>query len=114
MHEQHIVNTFPLEDYVFDVYLTRKKDRLFIMDFNPYATRTDTHLFSWTELDMLRRTNAETQIRVIKSNAEVVALGGAMPGFSSNRYPHEAVMMSNGADVGEFSRKWNEAVQESV
>jgi hypothetical protein len=43
-------NTFPDEDFVFDVYLPEPYDKVRLMDINPWAPRTDPLLFSWLEL----------------------------------------------------------------
>lgn len=46
----HVQNTFPEDDFVFDVYIPPPHDRVWIIDFNPWDQRTDPLLFSWLEL----------------------------------------------------------------
>ena len=46
-------DAFPDENFVFDVYVPPPYDRVWLVDFNPWAPRTDPLLFSWMEiLDM--------------------------------------------------------------
>lgn len=40
-----------LDDYVFDVYFTRDRQRVFLVDINPYIPRTDAILWDWDELE---------------------------------------------------------------
>lgn len=40
-----------LRDYVFDVYLTRDRSRVFLVDVNAYLPRTDALLWEWDELE---------------------------------------------------------------
>jgi hypothetical protein len=43
-------DVFPDEDFVFDVYIPPPHDRVWLVDFNPWAPRTDPLLFGWLEL----------------------------------------------------------------
>lgn len=35
---------------MFDVYIQRNNDRIFIVDFNPFTHTTDALLYDWSEL----------------------------------------------------------------
>ncbi|KAF2878400.1 cell division cycle protein-like protein [Massariosphaeria phaeospora] len=48
--DKHIRDTFPDSNFTFDVYIPPPHDRVWVMDFNPWAQRTDPLLFSWFEL----------------------------------------------------------------
>lgn len=48
--EETLKDTFPDQDFVFDVYIPEPYDRIRLMDINPWAPRTDPLLFSWLEL----------------------------------------------------------------
>jgi hypothetical protein len=48
--DKTLKDTFPEEDFVFDVYLPQPYDRVRLVDINPFAPRTDPLLFSWLEL----------------------------------------------------------------
>lgn len=48
--EEKLKNTFPDENFAFDVYIPPPHDRVWLIDINPWAIRTDPLLFSWKEL----------------------------------------------------------------
>jgi hypothetical protein len=43
-------NTFPDNNFVFDVYIPEPYDKVRLMDINPFAPHTDPLLFSWLEI----------------------------------------------------------------
>ncbi|CAO2648409.1 Nn.00g076760.m01.CDS01 [Neocucurbitaria sp. VM-36] len=43
-------DTFPDPNFTFDVYIPPPHDKVWVLDFNPWAVRTDPLLFSWMEL----------------------------------------------------------------
>ena len=43
-------DTFPDPNFTFDVYVPPPHDKVWVVDFNPWAVRTDPLLFSWLEL----------------------------------------------------------------
>ncbi|KAF2199441.1 cell division cycle protein-like protein [Delitschia confertaspora ATCC 74209] len=48
--DTRIRDTFPDESFTFDVYVPPPHKRVWLIDFNPWAQRTDPLLFSWLEL----------------------------------------------------------------
>eukprot|EP01029_Cantina_marsupialis_P000895 TRINITY_DN106_c0_g4_i1.p1 TRINITY_DN106_c0_g4~~TRINITY_DN106_c0_g4_i1.p1 ORF type:complete len:366 (+),score=86.06 TRINITY_DN106_c0_g4_i1:43-1140(+) len=50
--KEEIMEKFPLESYVFDVYVN-KKNRCYLVDFSPFGGATDTSIFSWNEIQNL-------------------------------------------------------------
>jgi len=46
---EHIQDKFPSENYVFDVIRSRK-DKVILVDFNPFGETTDSLFFTWDEL----------------------------------------------------------------
>ena len=48
--DRKLRDSFPDEDFTFDVYIPPPHDRVWLVDFNPWALRTDPLLFSWLEL----------------------------------------------------------------
>lgn len=55
-------DTFPDENFVFDVYVPSPHDRVWLVDVNPWAPRTDPLLFSWMEiLNMPEPRNPEVE-----------------------------------------------------
>lgn len=48
--DKHLRDSFPDENFVFDVYVPPPHDRVWLVDVNPWAQRTDPLLFSWLEI----------------------------------------------------------------
>lgn len=48
--EEKLKDTFPDPDFAFDVYIPPPHERVWLIDVNPWALRTDPLLFSWLEL----------------------------------------------------------------
>jgi hypothetical protein len=48
--EKTLKDTFPDQDFVFDIYIPEPYEKVRLMDVNPWAPRTDPLLFSWLEL----------------------------------------------------------------
>ncbi|USW53440.1 Putative Cell division cycle protein [Septoria linicola] len=48
--EIRLRDTFDDDNFVFDVYIPQTYDRVWLVDINPWAMRTDPLLFSWQEL----------------------------------------------------------------
>lgn len=48
--EKNLQTSFPDQDFVFDVYIPPPHDRVWLIDINPWAPRTDPLLFSWLEI----------------------------------------------------------------
>lgn len=106
---------------VFDLLLTRDLTRAHIIDFNPYAPRTDPLLFTYDELlnFLLLQTTADTstdagdvkpEFRIIDSRAHPAASRNA-PTHQHNMVPIEALAMGHGRNIQEFSEVWEEEVR---
>jgi hypothetical protein len=105
----------------FDVLLTRALDGAHILDFNPYAPRTDALLFTYPDLlalllARLSRSNAAAaalapgsesapELRTIGSRAHPAATRAA-PAHAHNMLPREALELASGRGVAEFARAW--------
>ncbi|KIV98941.1 uncharacterized protein PV09_09327 [Verruconis gallopava] len=48
--EEKLKSTFEEENFVFDVYIPEPHNKVWLIDINPWAQRTDPLLFSWLEL----------------------------------------------------------------
>ena len=51
---KNLKRSFPNENFVFDVYIPPPHDRVWLIDVNPWAPRTDPLLFSWMEVLNMR------------------------------------------------------------
>ncbi|KAI9789892.1 MAG: hypothetical protein M1835_001359 [Candelina submexicana] len=54
-------DTFPDENFVYDVYIPPPHKRVWLIDINPWAPRTDPLLFSWLELLTMERPDSRRQ-----------------------------------------------------
>lgn len=97
---------------IFDILLTRDLSRANIIDFNPYAPFTDSLFFDYEELAAMQLDDTP-QLRVIDSKSHPAANRNA-PANQHNMVPFEALNLSNGADIEEFSEKWKEQVRKSM
>jgi hypothetical protein len=54
-------DTFQDDNFTFDVYIPPPHDRVWLMDINPWAMRTDPLLFSWLELLTMEAVDSEDE-----------------------------------------------------
>lgn len=52
--DKNLKKSFPDASFVFDVYIPPPHDRVWLIDVNPWAPRTDPLLFSWLEILNMR------------------------------------------------------------
>lgn len=102
------------QDYIFDVLMTRDLSRGHILDFNPYAPRTDPLLFTYEELLSVCAQGLSTpELRIIDSPLHPVATRNA-PAHQHNMLPIEALALSSGRDINDFSDVWKKEIQLSM
>ncbi|KAG0344444.1 hypothetical protein BG004_004479 [Podila humilis] len=106
--EERIKGKFPDADYTFDVYITRNRERIYLIDFNPFAQKTDSLLFQWEEL---LTSQERLPLRLLPS--EEAGRHMQQP-FSFNRYPSDVTDLSNGQTVAEFAEAFYKKVQASA
>ncbi|KAK7535574.1 cell division cycle protein-like protein [Phyllosticta citricarpa] len=96
--DDNLRDTFPDESFVFDVYIPPPHEKVWLIDINPWAQRTDPLLFSWLELLTLDGPESEKwaqrqKAREAKEAANVVSIpfapvpASAQPSTSSSQ-PH--------------------------
>lgn len=105
-------------DYVFDFLLTRDLSRGHIIDFNPYAPRTDPLLFSYEDLhDLLLARgddySPQPELRVVDSPSHPFAARNA-PAHQHNMIPLEALTMSSGRSMQDFAGALQEEIRKSM
>jgi len=102
--------------YTFDVLLTRDLMRFHIIDFNPYAPRTDALLFTYDELAALFAAATASSsavvptLRVVDSRGHPAAAHNA-PRHQHNMVPLEALTLSEGRSAEEFAAAWMDHVR---
>ncbi|KAJ1695882.1 hypothetical protein LUZ63_012580 [Rhynchospora breviuscula] len=86
---------FVSRDYTFDVYLTQKRKKVILVDFNPWGRFTLPLLFEWEELEQDRE---EVELRLVESTFAV------RPGMKT-AVPYDYLDTSEGSGWDEFFRK---------
>ena len=81
--EGKLQNTFPDENFVFDVYIPQPYKRVWLIDINPWAAKTDPLLFSWLEILTMRipdpaeaNTGAFIRLSLHDGTSQVIHPGG--------------------------------------
>ncbi|XP_022670407.1 cell division cycle protein 123 homolog [Varroa destructor] len=91
--KEYIQDRFPLENYTFDVYRSRK-DYVRLLDFNPFCAQTDGLLFDWNELYKLKADNDQPEFRY---HTDGVSL---RPGsYRQYSLPDDVLHFSNGSSA---------------
>lgn len=112
----------PFSTDTFDILLTRDLTKAHIIDFNPYAPRTDSLLFEYEELlDILTEATFaatspngfEPALKVVDSRSHPAAAQNA-PIHQHNMVPMEALALSGGRNVEEFAEAWQEQLREAA
>lgn len=108
---------------IFDLLLTRDLSSAHIVDFNPYAPRTDALLFTYEELRDIfvsskhpenSRSSSETpEFRVITSRSHPAA-SRATPQHAHNMMPREALELSAGQSILDFQETWAEQLSQAM
>ncbi|KAF9506262.1 hypothetical protein BS47DRAFT_1374151 [Hydnum rufescens UP504] len=98
------------QSYAFDILLTRDLQRANLIDFNPYAPRTDPLLF--TSTPPIPRC-APPEFRVITSRTHPRATRNA-PQHSHNMVPREALELSAGQNILDFQGAWAEELARAM
>ncbi|KAF9454732.1 D123-domain-containing protein [Macrolepiota fuliginosa MF-IS2] len=112
--ESEIKDRWVGSDYIFDFLLKRSLTSGHIIDFNPYSPRTDPLLFTYKELHALSEdAAAEIGFRVIPS-ADHPAAASNIPVFQHNMVPLEALTLSAGRSVDEFTDALRDRINESM
>jgi len=76
--DKKVKDSFPDESFTFDVYIPPPHNKVWIVDFNPWAIRTDPLLFSWLDLlTMKDPKKAPTMEDVVRLPLKGHAAGGS-------------------------------------
>ena len=91
-----------------DVYVSKTRDKVHLIDMNPFSLTTDSLLFEWNDLAEQPHPN-KPYFLVIEGQDEIH--GANQPAFSSNRLPKDVIDMSNGASIEEFAAHFQETLR---
>ncbi|KAI8099474.1 D123-domain-containing protein [Halteromyces radiatus] len=108
--EDHIRDGFPGTEYVFDVYVQQDRQKVWLVDFNPFDTTTDGLLYSWNELLTFDVNNQEPEIRIIASTIEASEIACNAPRFATNMVPKDVIDLSDGRSIAEFAEEFQRAM----
>ncbi|KAF7727666.1 hypothetical protein EC973_007324 [Apophysomyces ossiformis] len=105
--EDHVRDNFDSAHYVFDVYVPRNRQRVWLVDFNPFSVTTDSLLYDWAELASFDVDKQEPEFRVIQSQAEADANACGAPRFATNMVPKDVIDLSDGKSIAEFAEEFH-------
>jgi hypothetical protein len=82
--DDKVRDSFPDPDFTFDVYVPPPHDRVWVVDFNPWAQRTDPLLFSWLELLTMEVPEVHDEGREEVVRIPIAPAGGATAGIPAS------------------------------
>jgi len=101
---------------VFDLLLTRDLQRAHIVDFNPFAAKTDPLLFTYEELHTIFVSSHEPdfsfKFRAIDSPTNPL-VNSNTPQNQHNMVPLDALALSRGRSASDFASALADAIQEA-
>jgi D123 len=99
----------------FDILLTRDLTHAHVLDFNPYAPRTDSLLFTYENLlSLLTGDRSRTPLLMVIDSPSHPAAKRAIPTHQHNMVPFEALSLSSGKDIDDFADLWREEIKKSL
>lgn len=105
----HVKANFELENYTFDVYVTRNES-VKILDFNPWGAFTLPLLFDWEELEEEEKEEEEKEeidLRIVESRRAV------RPGLKT-AVPFDYLDMSSGSGWDQFLKNADQEFQHQM
>ncbi|KAK9240749.1 D123-domain-containing protein [Lipomyces kononenkoae] len=115
--DEKLRDTFPDENFCFDAYIPKpEQTKVWLIDINPFAARTDALMFSWVELLRIDPNDPEftPELRLV-SEDEGVHSFSTKP-FSAHMVPRDVVdasVQGGGAGIAAFAKKWQEMLEKS-
>jgi hypothetical protein len=108
--ELHIRNVFPDQDYVFDIYINPNNRKVWIVDFNPFSSVTDSLLFDWSEIAENSPMD-DLKFLVIEAADDPRKQNG--PDYH-NRVPLEALELSKSGNMMDFLAEFQNLYAEQL
>ncbi|OJJ69126.1 hypothetical protein ASPBRDRAFT_131995 [Aspergillus brasiliensis CBS 101740] len=111
--DEKLRDTFTDPNFVFDVYIPPPHEKVWLIDINPWAERTDSLLFSWMEIlhmkDPVDDAPLFPELRLIKRD-DPEAYAFTTPQYSAHKLPKEVVdaSISGPGGMSEFLGKWQD------
>ncbi|KAG0662724.1 hypothetical protein C6P45_001051 [Maudiozyma exigua] len=105
--EDTVLPKFSDDSFVLDIYIPRPFNKVFLIDINPFARKTDSLMFSWNELMTTKKTDEDDyELRIVlKNNTGRFACKE----HSENQVPDDVVQASlDPNSIRELAVKWKE------
>jgi len=120
--EEHILPNFPDPSFVFDVYVPPPHNKIWLIDINPWAPRTDPLLFSWLELLQMPEPNDDEasdeedifdpEFRLVERD-DPEAYQFASTKYSAHKMPKDVVDASmTPSKMKEMLEEWRKAQEQ--
>ncbi|KAK5192982.1 hypothetical protein LTR99_010649 [Exophiala xenobiotica] len=109
---------FPDDNFVFDVYIPPPHERVWLIDINPWAPRTDPLLFSWLEILSIPEPDSDAifdpEFRlVLRDDPEAYQFAATK--YSAHKLPKEVVDASMApGDMTKMMEKWRKIMDKQV
>lgn len=109
-----VISDFPDNNFTFDVYIPPPHDRVWLIDINPWAPRTDPLLFSWLELLSIPTPDDDTifdpEFRLVKRD-DPEAYQFAATKYSAHKLPKEVVDASmTPGEMKNMMEEWKKVI----
>ncbi|KAI8367730.1 D123-domain-containing protein [Blakeslea trispora] len=111
--EDVVHDQFDSLSYVFDVYVQRSNNKVFLMDFNPFSPTTDALLYDWNELMSFDLDKTQPEMRLVENQAQADALSCHAPKFATNMIPRDVIDLSSGKSIAEFAQEFERAMKKT-
>ncbi|KAI8091326.1 D123-domain-containing protein [Gilbertella persicaria] len=108
-----IHDAFDSIHYVFDVYIQRSNNKVYLVDFNPFSPSTDALLYDWNELMSFDLDTTQPEIRLIENQAQADVLSCHAPKFATNMVPKDVIDLSSGKSIAEFAEEFEKAMKKT-
>lgn len=112
------LSDFPDDNFVFDVYIPPPHDRVWLIDINPWAPRTDPLLFSWLEILQIQKPEEDTifdpEFRLVQRD-DPEAYQFASTKYSAHKLPKEVVDASMApTEMKNMMEEWKRVMEKQV
>jgi hypothetical protein len=113
-----VLADFPDDNFVFDVYIPPPHDRVWLIDINPWAPRTDPLLFSWLEILSMPEPEDDSlfdpEFRLIQRD-DPEAYQFAATKYSAHKLPKDVVDASmTPGNMKNMMEEWKKVMDKQV
>ncbi|CCF60745.1 hypothetical protein KAFR_0L01360 [Kazachstania africana CBS 2517] len=111
--EDVFIEKFPDSNFVLDLYIPRPFNKVFLIDVNPFARKTDPLLFSWNEILTKKFEDSEDKDYELRLVLENNTARFASKEHSENQVPRDVVDATTDPNaIRELIGKWKELLEQ--